>query len=392
MLRVENAEPVPFAEQPAPKNSPPSQRGYFRTNVYYRPELDALRFLAFGLVFIHHLPFGRTSLMNIKQGGAFGLPIFFCLSAYLIVTLLLKEKDRTGTVRLRWFAARRMLRIWPLYFGILALGWVLGRIWPEIYLSGKQIAFFTVMLGNVWMLRHGWMGSPAGVVWSISIEEQFYLGIPFLIRAGGRRAIAICCFAALVVAYVALIWIHLRGENPEVAPWSNSFVQFQYFGAGGLLALIYERWQLRFSFRVRAALFAVSFVAFGVAAPILVTNSLKSVMAAYFLGLIGTTGILVATLYFPLRSPSPLVYLGRISYGLYVFHSTVLWFVFGSAFPRVQEYTLAHRYQGTTLALVLIILCASASYRFIEGPILRLKDRFAVVHSSSRESRMSRDY
>jgi peptidoglycan/LPS O-acetylase OafA/YrhL len=103
-------------------------------------------------------------------------------------------------------------------------------------------------------------------------------------------------------------------------------------------------------------------------------------MAANLLGLIGTSGILVATLYFPFSLPSPLVYLGRISYALYVFHTTILWFVFGSAFPRLQKYTLAHRYQGTTLALMLVILCASVSYRYFEGPILRLKDRFAIVH------------
>lgn len=352
-----------------------------RTDVYYRPELDALRFLAFGLVFLHHLPVGRhASVAAIRQGGAFGLSIFFCLSAYLIITLLLKEKDRTGTVRLRWFAVRRMLRIWPLYFGILGLGWVLGRIWPVVYVSGKQIVLFTVMLGNVWILRHGWMGSPANIVWSISIEEQFYLGIPFLVRAGGRRAIAICCVAALVVAYLALIWIYVRGENPEVAPWSNSFVQFQFFGAGGLLALLYERWQPRLSVWVRVGIFAGSFLAFGIAAPILVTNSLRAVMAAYFLGLIGTVGIMMATLYFPLRPPSSFVYLGRISYGLYVFHTTILWFVFGSAFPRLQRYTVAHRYQGTLLTVLLVFVCASLSYRYLEGPILRLKDRFAIVH------------
>jgi peptidoglycan/LPS O-acetylase OafA/YrhL len=351
------------------------------TDVYYRPELDALRFLAFGLVFVHHLPLQRASLVTVKEGGAFGLSIFFCLSSYLIITLLLKEKDRTGTVRLRWFAIRRILRIWPLYFGILALGWVLGRIWPAIYLSGKQIGLFTVMLAGLWVLRHGWLGSPSGVVWSISVEEQFYLGIPFLIRAGGRRAIAICCFVALLVAYIALTWIHLRGGNPVVAFWSNSFVQFQYFAAGGILALVYERWQFRFPLWIRGVIFAGSFLAFGVAAPMLFTSySLRGVMAAYLLGLIGTSGILVSTLYLPLSLPTPLMYLGRISYGLYVFHTTIIWFVFGPPFPRLQRYTLAHRYQGTMLALMLVILCASVSYRYLEGPILRLKDRFAIVH------------
>lgn len=369
------------------RSAPPSAKGLpVPTDVYYRPELDALRFFAFTLVFIHHVPLQRAAAAKYMMAGAFGLPIFFCLSAYLIVTILLKEKERTGTVRLRWFAIRRILRIWPLYFGILGIGWILGMIWPVIHLSGREIAFFTAMLGNVWMLRHGWMGSPAGIVWSISIEEQFYLGIPFLIRTGGKRAIAFCCVGALVLAYLALIWIYVRGENPEVAPWSNSFVQFQYFAAGGILALIYGRWQPQLSLRIRAVIFAMSILAFGFAAPILVTNSLSSAMTAYFLGLIGTTGILVATLYFPHRPPALLVYLGTISYGTYVFHTTMLWFVFGPAFPRLQAYMLSHRYLGTALAAALTILCASVSYRYFEGPILRLKGRFAIIHRSPSES------
>ena len=375
-----------FGPRDAPAKEPliPKQR-LSPTGVYYRPELDALRFLACIMVFVHHLPPGRSNYLNTaREVGAFGLPIFFCLSAYLIITLLLKEKDRTGAVRLGWFAIRRVLRIWPLYFGILTAGWVLGRVWPEIYMSGKELALFAVMLGNIWMLRHGWIGSPSAIVWSVSIEEQFYLGIPLLVRAGGRRAIALCCFLGLAVAYVALIGVHLRREDPYLAAWANSFVQFQYFAAGGLLALIYLRWELRFSLWVRLVLFASSFLAFWIAGPMWGSYSGGRLLASYFLQLIGTTGILTATLYFPLRPPPLLVYLGRISYGIYVFHTNVLWFVFGPAFPGFQSYMLSHRYQGALLSLLLSILCASLSYRFIESPILKLKERFAVIRSSPR--------
>jgi len=367
-----------------PVQEPPAfKQPLLQTDVYYRPELDALRFLAWLLVFVHHLPEpGRPYLNTLRLAGAFGLPIFFCLSAYLIITLLLKEKDRTGTVRLSWFAARRMLRIWPLYFGILAVGWVLGRICPSIHLSVKEIALFCVMLGNVWMLRHGWAGSPSAIVWSVSIEEQFYVAIPMLMRAGGRRAIAVCCFLALCSAYIVLVWVHLRREDPVVAAWANTFVQFQFFAAGGLLALIYARWEVRISLWIRLVLFGGSLLAFWIAAPIWGSYSGPRLLGAYLLALIGTCGILVATLYVPVSPPPLLVYLGRISYGLYVFHTTVLWFVFDSGFRALQSYTLSHRYQGTLLAVMLTVGCASVSYQFIERPILRLKDRFGVIRSS----------
>lgn len=377
-------ERKPFVEvaQTSTGEQLPSNGSAARTEVYYRPELDALRFFAFSLVFIHHIPFHGASFVRLMQAGAFGLPIFFCLSAYLIVTLLLKEKDRTGTVRLRWFAIRRILRIWPLYFGILGLGWLMGRFWPAMYLSGKEILAFTVMLGNVWMLRHGWNQSPAAIVWSISIEEQFYLGVPFLVRVGGRRGILLCCLVVLIVAYVALILIHQHGGDPLVAPWSNSFVQFQFFAAGGLLALIYQRWRIQLSLWIRLGLFAGSLCAYAVAAPISVSYSGRALVAGYLLALIGTTGILVATLNLPVSPPSALIYLGRISYGLYVFHMTMLWVVFGSFSVRLRSYAFAHLWQGVSLAFLLTILCATISYHYMEMPILRFKERFRIIQSS----------
>jgi peptidoglycan/LPS O-acetylase OafA/YrhL len=387
MIEVPMTESISLARTETAVQSRVSEQRYSQTHVYYRPELDALRFLACVLVFAHHLPLpGRSYFNTVRQSGAFGLPIFFCLSAYLIITLLLKEKDQTGTVQLRWFAIRRMLRIWPLYFFILAVGWVLGRIWPGIHFSVKEIAMFAVMLGNVWMLRYGWVGGPSQVVWSISVEEQFYLGVPLLVRAGGRRAIAICCFVALVLAYIALVRVHLRGEDPGIAAWANSFVQFQFFAAGGLLALMYGRWKVRIALWMRLVVFGASLLAFWIAAPISTSYSGVSLVASYFLQLIGTCGIMVAALYFPVSPPPLFVYLGRISYGIYVFHATVLWFVFGSAFPRFQSYMLFHRYEGTLLAILLSILCASLSYRYIEAPILQLKDRFAIIRSSPRRT------
>jgi len=92
---------------------------------YYRPELDVLRFLAFLSVFtvhrLDHVPIHRAQhywLYNICLLGNFGVPVFFLLSAFLITELLMREDDRLGTIHIRSFYMRRVLRIWPLYFGV----------------------------------------------------------------------------------------------------------------------------------------------------------------------------------------------------------------------------------------------------------------------------------
>ena len=92
---------------------------------YYRPELDVLRFLAFLSVFtVHrmdHLPIDPARhfwLYNISLLGNFGVPVFFLLSAFLITELLMREENQLGTIHIRSFYMRRILRIWPLYFAV----------------------------------------------------------------------------------------------------------------------------------------------------------------------------------------------------------------------------------------------------------------------------------
>src|ERR1700754_4664026 len=106
---------------------------------FYCPELDGLRFYAFLGVFLchvlpldntfyqnHHVPFPAFWAALVRAGGA-GVDLFFVLSSFLITTLLLKEREDTGTIRLRWFYFRRILRIWPLYFAVIALGILFAR-------------------------------------------------------------------------------------------------------------------------------------------------------------------------------------------------------------------------------------------------------------------------
>ena len=353
---------------------------------YYRPELDALRFFAFASVFCDHLTIQARWFQPIREAGAFGMCMFFMLSAYLIITILLREKESTGKVDLRRFAVRRVLRIWPLYFLVLFLGYALGRFYQgSATVSGHAILAFTFLVGNLYILHHGWLG-PIGPLWSLSVEEQFYLAVPAITRIGGRRGILFIGIVSLLFAYIVLLRLGLHGPPSRVI-WVNSFVQFQFFAAGGLLALSLDGRIVQLSLIQRTAIALVGLASWLEAGKLFPLQTLAAarpipLISAFLLVLLGTFLIFISVLDVRIPIPRPLVYLGKISYGLYLFHVFFLWLIFATSdrFPRMT-YFQSHKQVGIPLALGLTIAAAALSYHFFERPLLKYKERFETIHT-----------
>ncbi|HYX52309.1 MAG TPA: acyltransferase family protein, partial [Candidatus Limnocylindrales bacterium] len=141
------------AAAPALGNAVPS-RSFER---FYRPELDALRFFAFFGVFVFHAapherafydaaqaPHWLSSFLISSFGaGAYGVDLFFALSAYLITSLLLREREHLGEVDVRGFYVRRILRIWPLYLSFLLFAAAVGWVFPSQRIEGRYLLGFT---------------------------------------------------------------------------------------------------------------------------------------------------------------------------------------------------------------------------------------------------------
>src|ERR1700677_1497524 len=166
---------------------------------FYQPELDGLRFYAFLGVFIcHTLPFDGAVYRRfhlpipwlwgaIAKSGAAGVDLFFALSAFLITSILLREREETGAISLRRFYLRRILRIWPLYFLLIALGVVLAHTMVKQSLPWYYVAGYLLFVGN-WV--HAVFGGPNSIcfpLWTVSIEEQFYLVWPLAAKMLKRR-------------------------------------------------------------------------------------------------------------------------------------------------------------------------------------------------------------
>src|SRR5579863_571256 len=137
---------------------------------YYRPELDALRLVAFLLVFFHHVfrdptashriePIATRIGSSIANACGFGLCLFFFLSSYLITTLLVVELNESGGINVAEFYLRRVLRIWPLYAFGLALGVVYAFSNSETS-DVEMFRYYAVFLGNWFFQNHAWGDNP----------------------------------------------------------------------------------------------------------------------------------------------------------------------------------------------------------------------------------------
>jgi len=374
---------------------------------FYHPELDVLRFVAFLAVFMHHAlprdaslyishglsPAATQWLLTAKEAGAFGLDLFFALSAYLITELLLREHASRGSFSVSAFYIRRALRIWPLYFTFLALTvFVIPTILPRESFGPVYIASFAFFVGNWICATQGIPFSVAGPLWSISVEEQFYITWPLLLRFFGINRIKQLAVAMLVLALITRIVLAVYGvKHPAV--WCNTLARLDPIALGAILAFTLRGRSPQMNNVLRLVLCAVAFAGWWLVARYLTQDGPASVATFALSGLAS-----VMFLFAFLRSEAPLlrvapfswfVYLGRISYGLYVFHLLALAVMMnvrtvpGLGIPISFELRVL-------FSLLLTVSLAATSYTWLEEPFLKLKERFSFKPAQKSSPMLSR--
>src|SRR5579859_1728571 len=363
---------------------------------FYAPELDALRFFAFFGVFIFHaaprtMDFYAAAgcpewlsklLISIFGAGAYGVDLFFALSAYLITSLLLRERANTGRVDVRGFYLRRILRIWPLYLSFVAFAAVAARFLPGQNLPAQYVAGYSLLAGNWIYVFYGLPASFAIPLWTVTIEEQFYLAWPLAIRKASRQAIAAMAVGILLVANVWRLRLAVTAAPLDSMEY-NTFTRLDPIALGVLIALygnrlpMWRRWQ-RIALLTAGVVTGVATYGFCVSA-----NPPRVSSGAMALGHSLTAVASAAIMLSVLRSSNgflrneTLLYLGKISYGLYVVHE----FAHFCAQRLLPAATPLRVMAQSALGLALTVLLAAASYRWLESPFLRLKERFAHVQS-----------
>ena len=359
---------------------------------FYQPELDGLRFYAFLGVFIFHTLPGKAAFYRglhlplpwlwgavAKSGGA-GVDLFFALALFLSPRCCCGNSGQSGEISLRLFYIRRILRIWPLYFVVVGLGIVLAHTMANQSLPWYYVAGYVLFVGN-WV--HAVFGHPRSVcfpLWTVSIEEQFYLIWPALMMMLERRGMIIAGFTTFLLATASQAAIALAGLSGGYI-YYGSASRCDSLALGVLLALFADRLPA-LTHRIRWLLVGGGLIGWVISSAWLVDQP-GPVTTRMALGRLIVSLASGAILYGCLYSSSKLlrgsliVSLGKISYGLYLLHLVGL-LIAQSLFHPVWGWQLL---ATKALGFVMTVILAFASYRWIESPFLRLKDRFATVLS-----------
>ncbi len=341
-------------------------------------QLDALRaFAVLAVLVTHYAPATRS----IAPFADFGVRLFFVLSGFLIVGILLRAGTDNRAWTLRQFYARRVLRIFPAFYLVLFATALLAV--PGIR---EGFGWFAVYLGNFWFIFYGSVANPnyGTHFWTLAVEEQFYLVAPAIILFAPRRYLKAVLIGAAVAAVTYRLGAVAAGWNWDAYTRAPTAC-LDSLGMGALLALtrfrgLSDRWT-RWALAIGLPLLALDLVAntlaqehwssrlldfqhvFQDTAFALVSVWLVAGASRGFGGLAGSA-----------LSLAPLVYLGTISYGIYLYHFFAIWgFQAAFGWTRGQYPNQALYFFVLTASTVMV---ATVSWFALERPINGLKRYF----------------
>lgn len=337
--------------------------------------LDGLRAIAIIAVIWHHAGGDQFVSNTLASQGFHGVSLFFALSGFLITTLLVRESDRDGTIALRNFYIRRTLRIFPLYYAVIAIYiltmLLIGGNDPAAILFFENLGYFLTYTSNIFVEQRSDIAVVFYISWSLAAEEQFYLAWPPVLKFIGQRYALI-----LMIVLTSATVLVQSNFGPE---YGLGFAYLQYVQLpiclGVLAALLAARersfvvfWRF-FGPRISAPVtLALLLFSLGASAPVIVSYIL---MAALVIACaINEHNGLSACL-----KNRWISHVGKVSYGMYLFHMLVLTGLRRSI-PGDENVVLL-----TVAAVALTTSIATLSYRWFELYFLKMKNQYRALPS-----------
>jgi peptidoglycan/LPS O-acetylase OafA/YrhL len=329
----------------------------------YNPALDGLRALAIILVIWNHM-----MRFMLPIGGWIGVDVFFVLSGYLITSILLHELRETGKISFYNFYARRALRLIPA-LAIVAVFQLVRSVFSQNGNEIREATLVAMVYIENWNMIYGWWPIDyMGTTWSLSVEEQFYLLWPLtLVFIVNKRPLVwiVASVTAMTLAEL-LFWRGGGAATEHTLQFSLGIRPVGLLIGIAIAFLPISRWRMP-PLMAPAMLLAIGSIALAadrsayvfLSAPLAV-----SLATAILIICTNQSGPVTATL-----SATPIRYIGKISYGLYLYHVPIL------LLAEEHKVHLPFFLYGVGI-LVLVFATAILSYEFVEKPILGLKGRF----------------
>lgn len=302
---------------------------------------------------------------------------FLVLSGFLITYLLLFEQKQTGDINTRNFYSRRILRIWPLYYLIVIIGLV---VLPLLMGEGYVLTNFPFSKSFlVLVLLPNFVGSlgPLGHLWSIGLEQQFYLIWPWVLKSS-KRLVQVCVGIILVKLAVAPIINYLPGDTIK-ALFLN--LRFESLAVGALGAYVYFN-----QYRIIEYIYTPLVQIAGFIGVIL--------LAIFDVPLTYINHLLISFLFIVFilntaTNPNPKIVLdnkytdaiGRVSYGIYMYHYPILYLTLITLNKYNVQEGIIYSLLLYSITLFLTIMISMVSYRVFESKFLKMKKPFTVIRS-----------
>jgi len=354
-------------------------------NTFHIKGLNGLRAIASMTVVIGHIELIKrdtgldNSFIIFQNWGSLGVNLFFVLSGFLITTLLLIEKEKTGSINRKNFYVRRSLRILPLYFLILISSILIFNYSPS-WITLVLCASIFPNIAHAFSL--GWFYSPN--LWSLGVEEQFYLFWPSILKRKLKSIVIICLLFIFVypllphIIQFILNKYDLAEENLNLVEKVYNVLNFNSMATGSLISIIYYhpntliKKLLTFSTVLNVFMVTLPFILwfsninFG-----FFQATIYSLLFAWMIILI-VNGTLTS-----LFDNKILNFLGQISYGIYMYHYIILLLLMKIMYPYFEKHSILSNVFLYSLVIILTVMVSYLSYHFFEKTILKFKKKFS---------------
>ena len=374
------------------------------TKVYFQ-NLDVLRFVAAFMIVITHwygamkgwfglpkfmqgdFPFESNKVWSYFERAidnfGYGVDIFFLISGFLITYLLLKEKEKYGRISLKDFYIRRTLRIWPLYYFLVAIGpflvsWIQSSPKPN-YLA--QIFF----VGNFDQIRTGQWIYPFSHFWSIHVEEHFYLIWPFLVAFIPNKRLPFIFSFVIFFSIVFRLFLFLNRDYNFYDFYLNTLSRLDVLAIGALFAYRHHQkpWVVNIPGPIRILIYALLIMLFCTDTFYIYLSVADVTFKKYFCLALATMGI-GSFLFGTNNKLAPkkkniFHYFGKVSYGMYMYNNILVNIVILKIMYPMNS---SSPYLFTLIYFSLCLLVPVISYEIMEKPFLKLKKRFEIIKTS----------